>query len=130
MADGATVEQVQEVATGAVSDLTDVLDQKQVELTDHLDSSDDLIRQQLSGIDNVLSVRFQNLDDSVAALSAQVEGTAPDDTLTYTVRIEQSQVQTAKQAVSLLCTELLVLIVVLCVGVGLLGWAAFTKRWL
>lgn len=130
MADGATYEQVQEVATGAVTDLTDALDQKHVELTDHLDASDGLIRDQLTGIDNVLSVRFQSLDDSVADLSAQIEGTTPDETVTYTVRIDPQQVETAKGAVSLLCTELLVLLVVMCVGVGLLGWQAFTRRWL
>lgn len=80
--------------------------------------------------DYSIAGRLDSLDGSVMQLSQDVQGAQPVEGAVYEVRATGSQVETAKQALSVLCTEGLVLIVVMSINVGLLGWRAFTSRWL
>lgn len=78
----------------------------------------------LSDVNN----RFDALDSAVSSMAETVETIDGRSEGVMEVRATSSQVDTAKGALRVLCTEGLVLIVVLSINAGLLGWQAFRGR--
>lgn len=80
--------------------------------------------------DSELADRLDNVSDSVSVLAADLDSktVSAQDLGVVEVRATGSQVDTAKSALQVLCTEGLVLIVVLSINAGLLGWQAFRGR--
>lgn len=79
--------------------------------------------------DETLEQRLSAIEGSFSDLSSLVEASGDTEGVVYEVRATSSQVETAKSALRLLCTECLVLIVVMSICAGLLAWRAFTARW-
>lgn len=89
-----------------------------------------------SGSNGSEDVESESVEDVPQEVEPEREAMAVDEYspadyagLVYEVRATQSQVDTAKQALSILCTEGLVLIVVVSVCAGLIGWRCFSGRW-
>ena len=80
--------------------------------------------------DSELADRLDNVGSSVSALAADLDTktVSARDLGVVEVRATGTQVDTAKSALKVLCTEGLVLIVVLSINAGLLGWQAFRGR--
>lgn len=80
--------------------------------------------------DSELADRLDNVSSSVSLLAADLDSktVSAQDLGVVEVRATGSQVDTAKSALQVLCTEGLVLIVVLSINAGLLGWQAFRGR--
>lgn len=110
---------------------------EQQEQTQGLTADDvrEVVEQALSDYDEVqseridaLGVRVDNVGTGVGTLRDSLASVAPAADAVYEVRATSSQVDTAKSALRVLCTEGLVLIVVLSINAGLLGWQAFRGR--
>lgn len=71
------------------------------------------------------------ISDDVALLSTRSaeEEQTENEELTYTVRLDSSQVETAKGAVRLACTEGLLLVILLALLCGLQLWQILQSRW-
>ena len=77
-----------------------------------------------------LAGEVSKLGDAVKSLSETRDASqdASDDVV-YTVAISPSQVETAKGAVRVACTEGLICIVLLAAMLGLVGWHVLSGRW-
>lgn len=79
-----------------------------------------------------MSHTLVEIRDGVALLSSNAETdeeeTAADD-VTYTVRLDSSQVEVAKSAARLVCTEGLFVIILLATLCGLTLWQILQSRW-
>lgn len=77
-----------------------------------------------------LADKLDDVSLSVSGLSTEIDSRllSAQDLGVVEVRATGSQVDTAKSALKVLCTEGLVLIVVLSINAGLLGWQAFRGR--
>lgn len=82
-----------------------------------------------SGRADALAERLDGISADVAALGAEFEASQPVEGYVYEVRATQSQVDTAKSALRILCTEGLLLLVVMSICAGLMAWRAFSGRW-
>ena len=76
-----------------------------------------------------LSSNVQSLGQSVQLLAANDEQQQQDQQQVQTVRVDASQVETAKGALRVLCTECLLVVIVLALIAGLQGWAVVAERW-
>lgn len=74
-----------------------------------------------------LSARVQQLGDSVQLLAANEQEQQQEQV--QTVRVDASQVETAKGALRVLCTECLLVVIVLALIAGLQGWKVVAERW-
>lgn len=77
-----------------------------------------------------LAGEVAKLGDSIRSLS-EAEGASQEanDDVIYTVAISPTQVETAKGAVRVACTEGLICIVLLAALLGLVGWHVLSGRW-
>lgn len=103
-----------------------------------------IVDESLSGFDFATAVGGSEggIADTLVLLDGKVDGLALDLSQVRTdlaamedasgavveVRATATQVETAKSALRVLCTEGLVLIVVLSINAGLIGWQAFRGR--
>lgn len=83
-----------------------------------------------SGRADALAERLDGISADVAALGAEFEASRPAEGCVYEVRATASQVETAKSALRILCTEGLLLVVVMSICAGLMAWRAFSGRWI
>lgn len=72
----------------------------------------------------------QGVSEGLRLLLDSEQSEEAPDSLVYTVRVDSSQVETAKAAIRVIATELLFLIVAVSICAGLLGWRALQSRWL
>lgn len=104
--DAITIEQVSEVVSTSETNILNRMDSA---------SSD-------------LSANIVSLADSVTLL-ANANNEANDTDTVYTVKLDSGQVETAKVAVSVACTEGLVICILLAVLCGLQCWRIISGGW-
>lgn len=75
-----------------------------------------------------LSAKVQQLGDSVQLLAENEQEEQQQEQM-QTVRVDASQVETAKGALRVLCTECLLVVIVLALIAGLQGWKVVAERW-
>ena len=74
-----------------------------------------------------LSEDVSALGESISLLAASDEGQSSEGTTL--VRVDSSQVETAKGALRVLCTEGLLVVILLALIAGLQGWRIVADRW-
>ena len=104
---GATPEEVQQIVTTSENNILDSMD---------------------SSFDG-LSANLVSLADSVTLLANANQEQEQQENIVYTVRIDPEQVQTAKVAVRLACTEGLICIALLAALVGINAFRVLTGSW-
>lgn len=91
-------------------------------VTDAFESSNDAQQVAIEG----LAANVQSLSESVSMLQASEQQEQSD---TLLVRLEPSQVETFKSGARIVCTEGLLVVILLGVLVGLQCFRIFTGRW-
>lgn len=77
---------------------------------------------------DVLVDEVHLVGDSVQLLATSQDEEQQED-VTYTVRLDSSQVETGKAAARVLCTEGLLVVLLLSIQVGISGWRLVCDRW-
>lgn len=67
--------------------------------------------------------------DSVQLLYSENQEEEQQEDVTYTVRLDASQVETGKAAARVLCTEGFLVVLLLAIQVGISGWRLVCDRW-
>lgn len=67
--------------------------------------------------------------DSVQLLYSENQEEEQQEDVTYTVRLDASQVETGKAAARVLCTEDFLVVLLLAIQVGISGWRLVCDRW-
>lgn len=76
-----------------------------------------------------LGAKVGDLQESIRLLSEKQEDSQQSQDVVYVVRLDSSQVDTAKAATRVVCTEGLILIILLAVSCGLQAWRVLSGRW-
>lgn len=77
-----------------------------------------------------LGTKVNGLGDAIKVLSEnQDKNENSADEVVYVVRLDSSQVDTAKAATRVACTEGLILIILLALSCGLQAWRVLSGRW-
>lgn len=80
--------------------------------------------------DSALDGIAEDLDSLASGVAALADSPSPsDDSAVYSVQLVPSQVDTAKGAARVLCTEGLILVVLLSALLGLEFFRVFTEKW-
>lgn len=111
------VEQVEEVESVSAEQVQQIV-------TDQATALNDADETRYEGI--VSEVR--SVGDSVRSLEDNENEQQPEE-ITYTVRLDASQVETAKVYARVACTEGLIVVVLLALQAGLLAWQIVSDRW-
>lgn len=110
-----------EVTEEEGQDVLTAQDVRQI-VTDAIASSNDAQQVAIEG----LAANVQSLSDSVSMLQASEQQEQSD---TLLVRLEPTQVETFKSGARIVCTEGLLVVILLGVLVGLQCFRIFTGRW-
>ena len=116
MPDESSIQSSEPVATK--EDVEQIVITSQNNILDSMDSSFD-----------GLSANVISLADSVTLLANSNQEQEQQEEVVYTVRIDPEQVQTAKEAVRLACTEGLICIALLAALVGINAFRVLTGSW-
>lgn len=76
-----------------------------------------------------LSAKVQSLGESVQLLAASEQQQEQEQDSVQLIRVDPVQVETAKGALRLLCTECLIVVIVLALIAGLQAWQVVAERW-